>query len=136
MAVSTKRTASHAFSIDSLMSRQPREELISPVSPPQASSVTPPTTPHLATANNYAQFLRSFENQYLTGGMDPLGLGMNHPVFAGALPSSLPGHIASLPPSLHPLLLAGSPPNRDSLFNPWLQLARQQQTIFGQRFGK
>lgn len=129
MAISTKRTAAHAFSIESLMSKQTERDCV--ISPPKSSSVTPPATPTAASLTAHLLNMKSiYEAQYL----ESLGLGINHPALAGALPSSLPGHISSLPPPpLHPLLLAGAS-SRDALFNPWL-LARQQ-TFLGHRFGK
>lgn len=131
MAISTKRSASHAFSIDSLMSKHTERDI---VSPPKASSVTPPTTatPSLASLNAQLLGMKALyeNNPYL----ESLALqSLNHPVFAGALPTSLPGHIASLPPHLQPLLLAGA--SQRDLLNPWL-LASRQQNLFNPRFGK
>lgn len=135
MAVSTKRSASHAFSIDSLM-RNDRVDCSSP--PKTCSSVTPPTTPPqnfsgpLSPTNLMNLKAMYNQQQYLTGGLESMGLSLNHPIFAGALPSSLPGHMPNLP--LNPaLLLAGA--QRDSLFNPWLQLARNP-NLLAHRFGK
>lgn len=136
MATATKRTASHAFSIDSLMSRDSRET--SPISPPKSSSVTPPTSPSQNTAHFNAHLMSMkalYEaNQYLPGLEHMAGLGLNHPIFAGALPTSLPGHMPSLP-HLNPLLLAGA--QRESLFHPWLaQLAGRHPSFLSHRFGK
>ena len=126
--MATKRTASHAFSIDSLMSKD-REA----VSPPKSSSVTPPTSPQQNPLSAHLMSMKAlYENQCLPGLEQMAGLGLNHPIFAGALPSSLPGHMPTLP-HLNPLLLAGA--QRDPLFNPWLQLARHP-NLLSHRFGK
>ena len=113
------------------MSKQPDRECL--ISPPKSSSVTPPSTPSAASLTAHLLNMKSiYEAQYL----ESLGLGLNHPALAGALPSSLPGHMASLPPPpppIHPLLLAGPSP-REALFNPWL-LARQH-SLLGHRLGK
>lgn len=134
MAVSTKRTASHAFSIDSLM-RNDRGDSTSP--PKICSSMTPPTTPPQPSPLSTSQLMNiksMYENpQYLAGGLESMGFALNHPIFAGALPSSLPGHMPTLPPFNPALLLAGA--QRDPLFNPWLQLARNP-NFLAHRFGK
>lgn len=139
MAVSNKRTASHAFSIDSLMSPD-RQDSLSPQSK-SCSSVTPPTSPgQINPLSAQLMGLKAlYESQYLaqaaaagTGGLESMGLGLNHPIFAGALPSSLPGHMPSLPAALNPALLyAGA--QREQLFNPWLQFSRHP---LAHRFGK
>jgi len=125
--MATKRSASHAFSIDSLMSKD-RET----VSPPKSASVTPPTSP---THNPFAHLMNMkalYENQCFPGLEHMAGLGLNHPIFAGALPTSLPGHMPTLP-HINPLLMAGAQ-RADPLFNPWLQLARHP-TLLSHRFG-
>lgn len=137
MAVASKRTASHAFSIDSLM-RADRGDSTSP-SKSCSSSITPPTTPPQShQLNSHLLNMKAIyeQNQYLAaaGGLESMGIALNHPIFAGALPSSLPGHIPSLPPAFNPaLLLAGA--QREQLFNPWLQLARHP-NLLAHRFGK
>ncbi|XP_067929993.1 homeotic protein empty spiracles-like [Watersipora subatra] len=133
MAVSAKRSASHAFSIDSLM-RTDRGDSTSPTK--TCSSITPPTTPPQSNLLSPSQLMNIKAMcdypQYLAGSLDSMGLALNHPIFAGALPSSLPGHMHNLPAINPALLLAGA--QRDTLFNPWLQLARNP-NLLAHRFG-
>ena len=133
MAVSRKRSASHAFSIDSLM----RTDRGDSTSPAKTCSITPPSTPphNMLSPSQLMNIKAMYENpQYMAGGLESMGLALNHPIFAGALPATLPGHMPNLPPAFNPaLLLAGA--QRDSLFNPWLQLARNP-NLLAHRLGK
>jgi len=129
MAVSAKRSS--AFSIDSLIKSDRGDSLSSPKS---CTSSSPPTSPQqVHQINAHLMNMKAlYEQQCLSGGLDTLALGLNHPIFAGALPSSLPGHIPNIPAALNPaLLLAGA--QRESLFNPFL-LARHPNLLH--RFGK
>ncbi|KAF6037723.1 EMX2 [Bugula neritina] len=128
MAVSAKRSS--AFSIDSLIKSDRGDSLSSPKS---CTSSSPPTSPQqVHQINAHLMNMKAlYEQQCLSGGLDTLALGLNHPIFAGALPSSLPGHIPNIPAALNPaLLLAGA--QRESLFNPFL-LARHPNLLH--RFG-
>jgi len=125
MSVSAKRPAS--FSIDSIM-RNDRE---SSASPRKSSSVSP--DPAASLGAHLLNMKSLYENHYLA---ESMGLGMNHPALAGALPSSLPGQIGCLPPhnpSFNSLFL-GSAAHRDPLLlNPWMMARRNH--LLAQRFG-